>query len=100
MFDGWDPVNPWQPHPCVSNDPPPKKRVRWWIPIAVIFALYLLFPNTIKQAWCAQITRGTWIPTARYGEFPDPEIVESGLCLNDEELEEFNRTRIENESFP
>ena len=83
------------------NAAPPagrKKTFRWWIPVAIALGLYALFPNFVKQAWCTNITKGTWIPTARYGGYDEPEVVEEGVCLNDQELREFNQRRTEFES--
>ena len=77
------------------------RQLRWLVALGIVVALYAVFPNPFKQAWCTNITGGTWVPTARYGGVDEPEIVESGVCLNDEELEEFNRFKVENDStFP
>ena len=78
-----------------------KKKFRWWIPVVVLLGFYALFPNLVKQAWCTNVTNGTWVPTARYGGYDEPEVVEEGVCLNDQELRDFIQRRNESESaFP
>lgn len=78
-----------------------KKPFRWWIPVVIFLGFYALFPNVVEQAWCTNITNRTWISTTRFGDYDEPEIVEEGVCLNDQELRDFNQRRSENESvFP
>lgn len=91
------------PHPFQKRNP---SAVGDWgrrfaIALCVLGAIYALFPNPVRQAWCTNITGGTWIPTARYGSYDEPEVVRGGACLNDQELEDFIRFSVENEAtFP